>query len=164
MIFGITFVEENLMREISRDIVAAMIFSQDGKLLQGMKHVFGGGVYSDCWHIPGGGIEGGEDMLQALQREVFEETGLDISSYSAEMIDDKGFGVSEKILKNTGEKVSCRMKFFVYRVVISDKVASEIDIVPGDDLERYAWTEIENLREKRLTPPSMELFRRLGYL
>lgn len=152
------------MREISRVIVAGMIFSQDGKLLQGMKHAQSGGVYSDCWHIPGGGVEEGEDLLQALQREVFEETGLDISSYQIEMIDDKGHGISEKILKDTGEKVICRMKFFVYKIVILDKVASEIDLVPSDDLERVVWTKIENLREKRLTPPSVELFRRLGYL
>lgn len=41
------------MREIERQIVSALIFSKDGKLFQGMKDPNKGGVYSDCWHIPG---------------------------------------------------------------------------------------------------------------
>lgn len=44
-----------------------------------MKDVNKGGVYTDCWHIPGGGIEEGEDKNSALMREVKEETGIDIS-------------------------------------------------------------------------------------
>jgi hypothetical protein len=42
------------MREIERTIVSALIFSQDGKLLMGKKDPAKGGVYPDCWHIPGG--------------------------------------------------------------------------------------------------------------
>lgn len=45
---------ENL-REITREIVSGLIFSADGKLLMGKKDPTKGGVYSDCWHIPGGG-------------------------------------------------------------------------------------------------------------
>lgn len=87
------------MRKIKRDIVAALIFSKDNKLFQGMKDPEHGGVYSDCWHIPGGGIDEGEDKEKALIREIKEETGIDISNYIIELIDDKGMGESIKKIK-----------------------------------------------------------------
>jgi 8-oxo-dGTP pyrophosphatase MutT (NUDIX family) len=55
------------MTTIYRDIVCALFFSKDGKLLVGMKDSKGGGVYSDCWHIPGGGVDEGEEKLDALK-------------------------------------------------------------------------------------------------
>ena len=80
------------MREIRRDIVSALIFSKEGKLFQGMKDEKKGGVYCDCWHIPGGGIEPGESKENTLKREIKEETGIDISSYGVCLVDDLGKG------------------------------------------------------------------------
>jgi 8-oxo-dGTP pyrophosphatase MutT (NUDIX family) len=152
------------MRKIKRDIVSALIFSKDEKLFMGRKDKNKGGVYSDCWHIPGGGVDKGEDFLTALLREVIEETGMDISPYKIELIDDKKSGVSEKILKNTGEKVLCEMKFSVYKVSINDKNADEIKIKLDDDLVEFNWFSGAELKKIRLTPPSVELFTELGFL
>lgn len=152
------------MKTISREIVAAIIFSKDGKIFQGMKDSHGGGVYADCWHIPGGGVDDGETKEQALIREIKEETGIDLSLYKAELIDDIGTGESEKVLKDTGEKVLCKMKFNVFKIEISDKLANEIEIHLNDDLKEYAWREVSDLKNVKLTPPSIGLFKRLGYI
>lgn len=152
------------MRKIKRDTVACLIFSKDGKLFQGMKDPTGGGVYADCWHIPGGGIEVGESKIQAVIREVREETGIDIRPYSIELVDDSGHGESEKILKDSGEKVIAEMTFNVYKVVVTDKTADQIKVKLSDDLVKCQWTEISNLSFLKLTPPSIELFTKLGYL
>ena len=151
------------MRETERDIVSALIFSKDGKLFQGMKDAEKGGVYSDCWHLPGGGVDAGENKEEALKREVKEETGIDISQYKIYLIDQEGRGESRKILKS-GEEVLCKMKFFVYKIEINDKESSKISVNLNDDLIKYRWTDLSELENIKLTPPSVELFRKLGYL
>ncbi len=152
------------MRTIHRDIVSALLLSKDGKLLQGRKDSSKGGVYADCWHIPGGGIDAGEEKVYALIREVREETGIDVSAYPIELVDDQGGGMGEKTLKDTGETVLCEMKFFVYRVVLGDQNAEDVGVSLNDDLVEYAWTDLAELNRLKLTPPSVELFKRLGYL
>ena len=152
------------MRTINREIVSALIFSKDSKLFQGMKAEGKGGVYSDCWHIPGGGVDEGEDKITALIREIKEETGIDISLYKIELVDNFGKGESEKNLKDTEEKVLCKMNFYVYKIAIDDKYASEIKVELNDDLVKYKWFDLIDLKNIKLTPPSVELFKRLGYI
>ena len=64
------------MRTIQRDIAGALLFSNDGRVLIG-KNVKGG-VYEDLWVVPGGGIDEGEEVKDALQRELFEEIGCPV--------------------------------------------------------------------------------------
>ena len=150
------------MRTISREIVSALIFSKDNKLLMGLKDPHAGGVYADCWHIPGGGVDESEDQLAALKREVFEETGINIASSKINLVDNEGRGETEKTLKDSGEIVLCQMSFNVYRVDLA-KNASEIVLQPQDDLIRLEWVVLDDLAHYTLTPPSTSLFTRLGY-
>ena len=151
------------MRTIHRDIVAGLVVSKDGKFLFGMKDPDGGGVYADCWHTPGGGIEEGETQLQALAREMREEMNIDTSRAKVTLLDNKGVGESEKTLKDTGEVVKVKMKFYVYKIEF-DKNAGDIDAKAGDDLEKLTWIDNNNLKDVKLTPPSIELFTRLGWM
>jgi 8-oxo-dGTP diphosphatase len=152
------------MRTIFRPIVSGLIFSRDGKLLLGKKDPKKGGVYADLWHLPGGGVDQDEDLLTALKREIQEEVGIDISPYQISLVDDLGTGSTEKILKDTGEKVLCDMKFNVYKIDIVDKNATDISVKLNDDLIQYLWATNEELGKMPLVPASVSLFKRLGIL
>lgn len=150
------------MKTIHRIIVSALIISKDAKLLMGMKDPSKGGVYPDAWHIPGGGIEAGEDEVTALQREVMEEVGIDITAEKVTLIDTEGTGESEKTLA-TGETVLCQMSFHVYRVDLA-KAATEYRLKLNDDLVKTEWVETSYLSKYKLTPPSVRTFTLLGWL
>lgn len=129
----------------------------------GRKDPARGGVYSDCWHIPGGGMHEGETLEQTLEREIKEEVGINISRYGATLIPEKGGGVAEKTLPS-GEKVLCEMEFNIFRVDIKDKPASEIEVSLGDDLVEFRWFSLDELPNVKQIPGGKEYFQKIGLI
>lgn len=129
----------------------------------GKKDPVKGGVYSDCWHIPGGGVNEGETFEQALKREVREEVGIDIAPYRIVIVPFIGSGISEKMLK-TGEKVLCKMEFNHFEVCLDDKNAEEIKIQPADDFVETRWFGLDELSNVKQIPGAKEFFQKAGYI
>jgi 8-oxo-dGTP pyrophosphatase MutT (NUDIX family) len=151
------------MRTIERDIASAVIFASDNKILLGQKDPASGAVYADgSWLIPGGGIETGETSLDAMRREVLEETGLNVRLYTTTLIENKAGNSAVKTLA-TGEKVGVKMRFFTYRVDIGQKAAT-IAIHPTDELPTLEWVSLALLGSLKLPTPSISLFRKIGIL
>lgn len=149
------------MRRIHRDIVGTFIFSNDDYMLLGKSRK--GGVYKDSWIVPGGGIEEGETKLQAAIRETIEEVGIDISNFEVKLLDTVLTGESEKVLRETDEKVMVDMTFYNF-TVHADKPSSEIAISCDDDIVEAAWHPISDLPKLNLSAPTKTTLQNLGYL
>ncbi len=63
--------------------VGALIFNDAGKVLMIHTH-----KWSNLWGIPGGKIKWGESSVDALRREIKEETGLDVSDIEFILVQD----------------------------------------------------------------------------
>ncbi|MBO5042232.1 MAG: C-GCAxxG-C-C family protein [Clostridia bacterium] len=77
------------MKIVRRESVRGILMDPDGTL-----HMVTSSKYGDCC-FPGGGIEEGEDHIDALIREVMEETG-----YAVDPASIKPFGRVDQILHN----------------------------------------------------------------
>ena len=69
------------MSEIQRPITvvaAGILIDSEGRYLLGQRPE--GKPYAGYWEVPGGKVEKGETVFQALQRELKEELGIDIGS------------------------------------------------------------------------------------
>jgi 8-oxo-dGTP diphosphatase len=149
------------MRTIHRDIVGTFIFSNHNQLLLGKSRK--GGVYKDSWIIPGGGIEEGETKLEAATRETIEEVGIDITPYEVKLLDTVLTGESEKVLRDTNEKVMVDMTFYNF-TVHADKPAAEIVISCDDDIAEASWHPVSELAKLNLSPPTKTTLQNLGLM
>lgn len=149
------------MRAIQRDIVGAFLLSADNKLLLGKS--IKGGVYPDDWIVPGGGIEPGETKLEALKRETLEETGIDISNARVEEIEGALTGQSEKILRDTGEKVLVDMRFYNYKVILPRR-SEDIELYHEDDFIQAKWFSLDELKDIQLSPPTLTTLRKIKFI
>jgi 8-oxo-dGTP pyrophosphatase MutT (NUDIX family) len=149
------------MRTIHREIVGGFIFSNDGHILLGRSQP--GGVYQGYNTIPGGGVDEGETLAEALKREILEETGLDIQDAKIELVNDEQSGESEKILRDTGERVLAHMHFNDFRVTMPTS-ANDLTLQEGDDFASPEWIPVSELSELKLTEPTKITLGKLGLL
>lgn len=149
------------MRTIQREIAGAFIFSKDGLILLGKTGK--GGVYQDTWVVPGGGINDGETNIQAVKREIQEELGLIIADDQIEILLEPSTGVSNKILKDTGEEVTVEMTFWDFKVKLPG-TAEETKLSLDDDLAEARFFNIDELSNIKLGEGTFNSLKKMGLL
>jgi len=112
--------------------VSAVIFNPDDRILLCKSH-----KWENKYVIPGGHIEKGESMEEALRREILEETGLQIR-------DIRLLSIKESIFSKT---------FYEDRhfIFIDYQCRTDSDrVVLNDEAEEYAWVALKEIEDYEL--------------
>lgn len=119
--------------------VGALIF-ENGKILLVER---AGEPLRGWWSLPGGGVETGETLEEAVRREVREETGLEVDGLSI-------LEIFERIMRDEEGKAE-------YHYVLIDYICRPVGglLNAGDDAGQVGWfseSELEGLRITEGTP------------
>ncbi len=100
------------------------------------------------WSLPGGVLEAGERLEDAIRREVREETGLEVKPLGI-------FEVFERINRDKDGRAE-------YHYVLVDYLcrAAGGKLHPADDASRAEWVAEARLPEYRITEGTLEVIRR----
>jgi 8-oxo-dGTP diphosphatase len=111
-----------------------LVVTDDGRLLLHLREDRPGVVHPGCWAGFGGGLESGETPLEAVKREMREETGVEVDDpiYLVDVVDHEGNG---------------RLVSLFY--VVGGIEQGDIVLTEGDGIGVHA---IEDLAELRMTP------------
>jgi len=139
----------------TRLIVVPIVRDEDRRILL-CKMPPDRGVFPNKWGLPGGGVEPGERIHQALEREVREELGVSIQETKPLFFKD---GVHEKTFPD-GSKRTIYMIFLLFEC----RINSSETISLNPEFCEYAWVEPDRLSSYDFNSATQETFKSLGLL
>jgi nucleoside triphosphatase len=140
---------------VSRVIVVPVVRDDDGRVLL-CRMPPDRGVFPGQWGLPGGGVEPGERIHDALVRELDEELGVSLLSARPLFFKD---GVHDKTVPGVG-RIPLHMVFLLFEC----RVDSSQPIRLNDEFSEFAWAEPSRLGDYDLNSATRETFASLGLI
>lgn len=131
-------------------LIVSAIIEKDGKYLFGKK-VKDTGPYPNCWLLIGGKAYPEKECLEeSLRREVKEEANIEIKDIKQIYFDE-----DHRVRK--GE-----MTHLIFLTWLVKYKSGETK--PGDDIVKLKWFTKKEMKKINLSPPSVKLFKHLGWI
>ncbi len=135
------------MAEVAIPFAKAVLLSETGRLLI-QRRTKPGDLYSGFWELPGGRIERGEGLLQALEREVREETGIPLVTWLGQptTTETDRFGGEARLLiplvtvEVAGKSAPIHGQYFAGRV--SDTAAETMETAEAGEHRWISWSQL----------------------
>ena len=128
--------------------VGALIFTQSGRRGPILLVERGKEPLKGYWSLPGGLVEPGEKLEEAVRREIREETGLRVGPVRL-------FEIFERIMRDTKGRAE-------YHYVLADYICRAVGgkLQAGDDVSSAKWARRSELGQYRLTAGTREVIER----
>lgn len=133
-------------------ILNIAVIEHDGKILM-RKKPNGSLPYKKTWYLFGGEVAEGKSPENATKEIVNLQAGINI-----------------KLRQNLGWDTEIKndldgeLKQFIYLDSMYDYVDGDLQIGENQNIEKLEWIPIEELNKYDTVPPSIILFKKLGYL
>lgn len=130
-------------------LIVAIIKNENSILLR--KKPDGSPPYKETWYIFGADLIPGQDIELTLQNHIRQQTGVEVRlnhqlSWDSEIKKDID-GVTKQ---------------FIYLDTICNYTSGDLRASPG--IEKLEWVSISDLANYDNVPPSVKLFKKIGYI
>ena len=120
----------------SRPVIGVGVIVWRGRqILLGERLVNGS---SNCWQFPGGHLESDESVIECAQREVLEETGLQVAAL-------RHLGYTDKLFDMSGSK-------YITLLVSCEHVSGEAVVLEPDKCASWQWFDCQQLPSPLFLP------------
>ncbi|MEJ2153299.1 MAG: nucleoside triphosphatase NudI [Gemmatimonadota bacterium] len=135
-----------------RTIVVGLVWNHDGELLFCRMHPERG-VFPGQWGFPGGGIEPGERMEDALRRELREELGIEVENIRPAFFKDCAH---DKVFADGSTKPVYMIFLLFHCTAASDRLKL------NDEFVEYRWVRENEVSAMHLNSETVDTLERLG--